>query len=250
MKKHKKLRKIILIVLLVFVVVFFGCFLVLNIYSKTGTYKAVDVDTYLESTDEAKVTTKNKNIYFEPENKNNIGFIFYPGGLVDKKAYSPIASSLALKGYYTVIVNMPYNLAIFGSNNAKGIIKDETDIKQWYIGGHSLGGAFAAKYYKDNMSSVSGLVLMASYSIYDIKDGNVLSIYGSNDKVLSMEKYEKNIVNLPSNFNEIVIDGGIHSYFGSYGHQKGDGEATISREQQTTIVVDAIDEFLGGNNAN
>ena len=44
--------------------------------------------------------------------------------------------------------------------------------------------------------------------------------------------------------NVVAIDGGNHAQFGHYGKQKGDPDATISREEQQRIAVDAIEDFL------
>ena len=44
--------------------------------------------------------------------------------------------------------------------------------------------------------------------------------------------------------NVVAIEGGNHAQFGHYGKQKGDPDATISREQQQKITTDAIDQFL------
>ena len=59
---------------------------------------------------------------------------------------------------------------------------------------------------------------------------NVLSIYGSEDGVLSFDKYKESIVNLPLGFVEQVIEGGNHAQFGDYGAQKGDNKASISEK--------------------
>ncbi|MCB0120849.1 MAG: hypothetical protein KDE58_01335, partial [Caldilineaceae bacterium] len=40
------------------------------------------------------------------------GFIFYPGGRVDPRAYAPAAHAIAAAGYLVVIVPMPLNLAV------------------------------------------------------------------------------------------------------------------------------------------
>jgi hypothetical protein len=58
-----------------------------------------------------------------------------------------------------------------------------------------------------------------------------------------MNKYNKYLKNLPSNYEEMVIQGGNHSFFGTYGLQKGDGIATISNSEQikkTTIILDNL----------
>ncbi len=43
---------------------------------------------------------------------------------------------------------MPFHLAIFGANKADAAMAQH-DYEQWYIGGHSLGGAKAANYAAD-----------------------------------------------------------------------------------------------------
>ena len=72
----------------------------------------------------------------------------------------------------------------------------------------------------------------------------VLSVYGSNDNVLNIDKYTECVNNLPAGFTELVIDGGNHAGFGDYGRQKGDGNATISHEEQWNITVNAIINFV------
>ena len=69
-------------------------------------------------------------------------------------------------------------------------------------------------------------------------DMAVYSFYGSEDKVLNMEKYEEYYNNLPVDVIEEVIDGGNHANYAHYGAQDGDGEATITREEQQDCVLD------------
>ena len=45
----------------------------------------------------------------------------------------------------------------------------------------------------------------------------------------------------------VVISGGNHAYFGMYGEQEGDGEATIENTEQIIITADAISEFIFEN---
>ena len=69
---------------------------------------------------------------------------------------------------------------------------EKYDYEHWYIGGHSLGGAMAADYAAGHSSAFDGLVLLASYSAKDLSDASFpvlsLSIYGSEDGVLNMDK--------------------------------------------------------------
>jgi hypothetical protein len=51
---------------------------------------------------------------------------------------------------------------------------------------------------------------------------------------------EANAYLLPAATYWIEIEGGNHAQFGYYGMQLGDNRATISREQQQTLTVQAI----------
>ncbi len=190
-------------------------------------------------------TDDNGNYIFEP-NDPTAGFIFYPGGKVEYTAYIPLMEQLASKGVMGVLVKMPFNLAVFNIEAAEGIQEQYSEIKNWYIGGHSLGGSMAAAYLEDNADQFDGLILLGSYSTADLTsaDLDVLSVYGSEDKVLDFEKYDENKVNLPEGFEELVIDGGCHAYFGMYGAQDGDGVPDITNETQISITVDAITDVI------
>ena len=49
----------------------------------------------------------------------------------------------------------------------------------------------------------------------------------------------------PEDFTELKIDGGIHSYFASYGLQKGDGNPEVGMKFQIDKTIEYIKEFLG-----
>ena len=57
----------------------------------------------------------------------------------------------------------------------------------------------AASYAADHADELDGLVLLAAYSTRDLTESGlaVLSVYGSEDGVLDMEKYEQYRSNLP-----------------------------------------------------
>ena len=109
---------------------------------------------------------EDSNFYFvfKPKYANpEIGFIFYPGGLVDPRSYAPPAHAIAAKGYLTVIVKMVGDLAVLSPDRADKIISDYTGIKTWIIGGHSLGGSFACYYAQGHTERIDGVVLWASW---------------------------------------------------------------------------------------
>ncbi len=187
----------------------------------------------------------NGNIVFEPEGAT-AGFIFYPGGKVEYTAYIPLMQACAERGILCVLVEMPFNLAVFGVNAAAGIQAEYPEIENWYIGGHSLGGSMAASYAAGNAGDFEGLILLAAYSTADLTESglSVLSVYGSEDRVLNMEKYEANKKNLPADFSEHVLAGGCHAYFGVYGAQAGDGTPTVSNAEQIAFTAEKIAEFV------
>ncbi len=180
-------------------------------------------------------------VIFEPEDAT-AGLIFYPGGKVENDAYKPLMAACAEQGILCVLVEMPFNLAVLDINAADGIQERYSGIKRWYIGGHSLGGSMAASYLANNTGDYEGLILLGSYSTADLSQTelNVLTIYGSEDRVLNREKYNENKSNLPSNYVEVVLDGGCHAYFGMYGEQDGDGIPAISNEEQIYLTAAEI----------
>ncbi len=239
--ENKQLRKIIIIgisVILVIALIIGACSVYLSDYYRSDE-NAISAFAPMNEVDFR--TLENGNIIFEAEDAK-AGFVFYPGGKVDNNAYKPLMAALAEKGVTCVLVEMPFNLAVLDINAAEGIIEQYPDIEKWYIGGHSLGGSMAATYLSDDSNGFDGLVLLGSYSTADLSntDLDVLSIYGSEDRVMNREKYDSNRSNLPNGFTEIVIEGGNHAGFGMYGAQDGDGDSSITSEEQIMITADEI----------
>jgi len=185
-----------------------------------------------------------KTVYSPADPESAI--IFYPGGKVEHTAYEPLMRACASKGIMCILVEMPFNLAVFDINAANGIRENYPQIKHWYVGGHSLGGSMAASYISKNAEYFDGLILLGSYSTVDLTMTNLkaLTVYGSEDKILNKEEYNINLLNLPVGYREEVIEGGCHAYFGMYGAQDGDGTPTISNEEQIKITADIIADFI------
>lgn len=193
-----------------------------------------------------QVTHADGTIVFEPKMAET-GFIFYPGGKVEHTAYIPLMEACADKGILCVLVQMPFRLAVFDVNAAEGIQQQYPQVRNWYIGGHSLGGSMAASYLADHGEAFAGLILLGSYSTADLSETQlkVLSVYGSEDQVLNQEKYDAYRSNLPSSTAEVILDGGCHAYFGMYGNQSGDGVPALTNIEQINLTADAIADLVG-----
>lgn len=195
----------------------------------------------LEETAQLTVTVTEDMVIFEPE-EPKAGLVFYPGGKVEHLAYAPLLRALAQEGIACVLTEMPFDLAVLDMDAAGEAREKLPEIRRWYLGGHSLGGAMAAAYAADHAGEYEGLVLLAAYSTKDLNntDTKVVSLYGSEDKILNMDQYRDCRSNLPENTVEQVLTGGNHALFGSYGHQDGDGTPTVTPEEQIAWAAGII----------
>lgn len=178
--------------------------------------------------------------------REEYGLIFYPGGKVEHEAYKPLMRTLAEKGVFCVVCKMPFRLAVLDRDAADGIRDAYPEIRHWYLGGHSLGGAMAASYLSEHSGDYDGLILLAAYSTADLTGSGcrVLSLYGSEDGVLNRKDYTKNRSNLPADTRETVIPGGCHAFFGMYGPQSGDGTPAITAAEQIRFTAREILDWM------
>ena len=230
----KKLKKILTIVLTVILIMCTGfAFYAADYYKAQNTYDYI--------TSKGSIITAGDEI-------SDTGIIFYPGAKVEYTAYAPLMKACADEGYFTACIKMPFNFAFFNMDGADRVIAKHPEIKRWYIAGHSLGGAMAGSYIGDNAEKYEGLILLAAFTTADISDSGlkVLSVYGSEDEVLAEDSYIKYRKCLPHDYKEVVIEGGCHGYFGDYGMQKGDGNPSVTREEQIEITADEIRKFIDG----
>lgn len=183
------------------------------------------------------VQVKEGLILLQPEGTADTALIFYPGAKVEYTAYLPILDKLRQNGIASVLMKMPFNMAIFSANAADRAFKELPGVTDWFIGGHSMGGAMASSYFAGHQDRVKGLVLLGAYIYGDVAPEDALTVYGTLNAGL-----EKNI-----NYTEnvVIIQGGNHAQFGNYGEQKGDPAAAISWQEQQDAAVQAILEFIG-----
>lgn len=197
---------------------------------------------------DAQVTVEKTDwLVFKPvATSPTTGLVFYPGGRVDYRSYAPQMHAIAAQGYLAVIAPMPLSLAVFAPSKAANIIAAHPEIEHWAIAGHSLGGAMAANFVYTHPEAIAGLALWAAYpannnSLAD-RTLAVASIYGTNDGAVGTLAASHKL--LPSQTRWIIIPGGNHAQFGSYGPQPGDGVATLAADEQRRQTVEATVELL------
>ncbi|MFO8068412.1 MAG: alpha/beta family hydrolase [Alkalibacterium sp.] len=215
------------------------------VFLRMNTYEAMPAAKAL--IEEDNITQDEGWITITPEEIEG-HIVFYQGGLVETEAYLPLANKLSNEGYQVFLPQMPFNLAILDSDAIDKIKAAYPSEKDWWLAGHSLGGASASIYAKENYDEIAGLIFLAAYPSddSDLSGSSLptLSITGTRDGILNQEQYKQTKELLPDNATYIAIDGGNHSNFGYYGFQAGDGESELSREEQLDKVVDEIQTFI------
>lgn len=197
------------------------------------------VENYLQSSETVAVTMEDDVVFLDGSGTDH-ALIFYPGAKVEYTAYVPLFYTLAEQGIDCFVLKMPGNLAILGMNRAADIM-EEYSYKNWYLSGHSLGGAMAANFAANNGEELKGLILLAAYATKDLPgDLSVLSVYGSEDQVLNRESFENGRKFMPADYKEFCILGGNHAWFAYYGEQEGDGTASITKEDQQKKTAEAV----------
>lgn len=226
------------------------------IYSGVWFMASYEPDTFsliaMQSTDKVTVEDTDDYIAFSTQNLNQTpGLLYYPGAKVEPEAYAVMAHRLAEAGIPVIIVKMPFNFAVFDSEKAMALKLKLGIADTWAIGGHSLGGAMAAKVIYENPDAFDALILFASYPAgksndLSTSDLDILSISGSNDGLVTQAKLDAKKPFLPNQTIYYEIVGGNHAQFGSYGPQKGDNLAKITAEEQMNLIVEVVIAFMGG----
>lgn len=202
----------------------------------------------LESNEFVEVVQAPWLIFSPAQDMPTTGFIFYPGGRVDPRAYASLMNKIASEGYLVVVPEMPINMAIFNTDIADEVIAYYPNIDHWVIGGHSVGGTSAAMYTDKHPDLITGLAIWASYPAdsTDISDLDipVISIYGSREEKVTDASIGEHKYLLPEDTLYIRIEGGDHHQFGAYEINPEDHLATTSRASQHQQIIQATLELL------
>ncbi len=180
------------------------------------------------------------------------GVVFYPGARVEPDAYAATwAPIVAATGVTVVVPDMRLNLALFDQDRAEDVVTELPEVDTWYLGGHSMGGAFAAQHVGTGHTHTdwAGLVLWASYAVEaadlaDREDLRVLSVAGARDGVLPLPEIAERRPALPPDTVTVTVEGMNHAQFGAYGSQAGDEEPELGEEEAHERLTEATSLFL------
>lgn len=202
----------------------------------------------MQSDSQVYVSAENGWVVFFPagEPRPQTGFIFFPGGRVDYRAYAPVLKMIAGRGYFVALVPAPLNMAVFDVNAPARVQSKYPEIQNWFVGGHSLGGV-AASSYAATHPDIKGAALWASAPADELlraRNVPTLLIYGTNDGLFPLERMEDARRLLPEDARLVAIQGGNHGQFASYGPQAGDNAPGISALEQWTQAAAATVEFF------
>ena len=178
------------------------------------------------------------------DGRADVLFVLYPGGLVRPQAYEWLARSLAAHGVLTVIPDFAFDLAVVDAGRAASVIERFGPGRRVVVGGHSLGGAMAARFAAGHTDAVAGLVLLASYpeDSLSLRDTplKAVSLLAEHDQVAASAKVRGGMERLPADAELVVVPGAVHSFFGRYGPQAGDGVPTVPRAVAEAAIVATV----------
>lgn len=205
-------------------------------------------DSALRSDGCITATEDEESFHFKPCRARPMGLVFFPGSLVDPKAYAPFLRAVAEAGHPAVLVKLPFRgwatkeAYTEGAYRARKILASGS----WMIGGHSKGGFYAAEYAGRNPDAggARGLILVGTTHPRDLDLSGlaipVTKILATEDGMAGPERARRNAARLPAGTEWVLIRGGNHSQFGHCGFLFGDRFATISRDQQQRELVAAV----------
>lgn len=203
------------------------------------------------TSEEARVSLKNdagQYIDIEPTGEATTLFIFYPGGLVRPQAYEWLGVALTPLGVRTVIPVFTADLAVTAPSRATQLLEKLGGYERVVIGGHSLGGAMAARYALNNAGTLDGLVLMGAFSAesdnLSVFELPTLVLAAEHDGLATLSEIEAGLARLPRDASLEIIEGSVHSFFGRYGPQRGDGLPTVSRTQAEADIIQTLSAFF------
>ncbi|SDR87491.1 Alpha/beta hydrolase family protein [Friedmanniella luteola] len=178
------------------------------------------------------------------------GLVFVPGARVDPRAYANVLRPLARAGYLVTVLKEPFGVSFVDAGHPERVMAAHPEIAQWVVAGHSLGGVTAASFADGTPTvgdaRVAGLVLWASYPARRLErpDLRVTSVAGERDGLSTPATIDAAKDDLPPDTTYVVVPGAVHSWFGDYGDQPGDGTPTGDRAAAQAQITKATRAVL------
>lgn len=175
--------------------------------------------------------------------------VFYPGAGVPPEAYAANWAPVVEATDATVLIpSMPLRLAVLDRDAAAELRARPRSTGEWWIGGHSLGGAMAARHLAENPGRWDGLVLWGAYPAGDGLAADdrleVVSVTGSRDGLTTPDDVADSATDLPADARFVELDGVNHAQFGAYGDQTGDLPATVDDDTARAAIAEATTAAL------
>ena len=106
----------------------------------------------------------------------------------------------------------------------------------------------AARFALEEPEALDGLVLMGAYSA----EGDDLSalelptlvLGAERDALAALAEVEAGLRRLPPGAEFALVPGAVHSFFGRYGPQRGDGTPTVSRAEAEAEILAHLRTFF------
>jgi pimeloyl-ACP methyl ester carboxylesterase len=219
-------------------------------------YRASSAAKQATHTDAAVRVTHADGVWtFQPRGKvaNRI-LMFFPGALVDPRAYAPLARAAAGAGIRVFLIELPNRGAFGGANSLELRMRvDRTlatvnDSVSVVLGGHSRGAVVASSTAAAGLPNLGGVVLIGTSHPRDVDLSGltvpVTKIVGTRVGLASPDEVRQNESLLPEHTRWIWVEGGNHSQFGWYGFQPMDRRATISAAEQREIMIHGVLDLL------
>jgi len=199
------------------------------------SYQAHDVaKKFFQNSETMNVEENSEFFLFTPTSPSKEVLIFYPGAMVDPKAYVPLCRKIVDSNIKVYLIKMPWRLASNGYNKPKELHLFNDRTKTYILSGHSQGAKMAAQFAYENPALINKLILIATTHPRDISLAGskipIMKIYGSKDGIADEKSIMDNKTKLPATTKFIRIDGANHAQFGYYILQ-----VSIRRQQSSDL---------------
>jgi len=180
--------------------------------------------------------------------------VFFPGAVVDPRAYASLAQAVARAGYPVILVELPRRGAFGGADAPElgsriiAVIPAGGGPRPIVAGGHSRGAVVAARIAAENPERLAGLVIVGSSHPRDHDLSSleipVTKIVGTRDGLAAPAEVRRNAALLPPHTRWLWIEGGNHSQFGWYGFQPMDRWPGIDASVQRAALIGGVLDLL------